>query len=63
MAKDIKAKSVNLNTTQFDFRENDESPHVETLKEGIAPAAFKRGEVDYLIVNDKYCPRFSDLSP
>lgn len=58
MAKDIKAKSVNLNTTQFDFRENDESPHVETLKEGIAPAAFKRGEVDYLIVNGKYCRTF-----
>ena len=55
VSKDLSKRSVNLNTASFDFRENDASPSVESLKEGIAPSAMKRGAPDYLIVNGKYC--------
>lgn len=55
---DALSKSVNINRVEFDYKLDASSPSVETLKEGLAPAAFKRGAVDYLIVNGKYCRTF-----
>lgn len=54
----LKSETINLNKSEFDFRENVSSPAVETLKEAIAPSSFDRGGVDYLIVGNKYARTF-----
>ena len=50
-------QSINLKTANFEFEE-DYNPRQETLKEGMAPSAYSRGEIDFLIVGSKYARVF-----
>lgn len=49
--------SLSLKTTDFEFQE-EFNPRQESFKEAIAPSAFKRGEIDHLIVGSKYARVF-----
>ena len=49
--------SINLKAANFEFEE-DYNPRQETLKEGMAPSAYSRGEIDFLIVGSKYARVF-----
>lgn len=51
------AESIDLRTEKFEFEE-EFNPRQETLKEGMAPASYVRGEIDYLIVGTKYARVF-----
>lgn len=50
-------QSINLKTANFEFEE-DYNPRQETIKEGMAPSAYSRGEIDFLIVGSKYARVF-----
>lgn len=49
--------SFSLKTADYEFQE-EFNPRQESFKEAIAPSAFKRGEIDHLIVGSKYARVF-----
>lgn len=55
--KDGLPGSFSLKTANFEFQE-DFNPRQETIKEAIAPSAYKRGEIDFLIIGSKYARVF-----
>ena len=56
--KEIKNTTINNASTKFDYNSEENDYRIETLKEGMAPSAFKRGESDFIIVGNKFCRSF-----
>lgn len=56
-AKEDLPTSFSLKTADYEFQE-EFNPRQESFKEAIAPSAFKRGEIDHLIVGSKYARVF-----
>lgn len=53
-----KNTAINLNSAKFDYKSEKKDNRVQTLKEGIAPSAFQRGDSDFIIVGNKFCRSF-----